>query len=65
MDRIESELRGVRADNARLEAILRVIVGAPRGDVEKALDLGPIPVTYKGSDGKPKKFELGRLRLIE
>ena len=64
LDNIEKKLDVVRADSARLESILRVLVGAPRDQLDKRLDMGGIKVTYKGSDSKTKEFLLERLKVL-
>lgn len=43
-----------RAEHARLESILRVMVGTPKDKLSEQLALGPMDVTYQGVDGKKK-----------
>ena len=53
-----------RAEHARLESILRVIVGSPKEKLMEQLALGPMSVTYQGIEGKKKlileKLEWGK-----
>ena len=49
-----------RAEHARIESILRVVVGSPKEKLMEQLALGPMDVTYQGIDGK-KKLVLEKL----